>query len=178
MWMNPTGKGIRQCDAQGCGHYGASRGNRKHTGVDYIADPEQPVRAVRSGTVTVVGYTYSDDLSFRYIAIKSDDGVVVRHLYVRPNDRIYNGAQVKAGEVIGNYQRLGIRFPGITEHVHIDAWEGNGTLTPWSTGGKSIDPTNLIPLSAFKVPLLGSNVLSVGVIAITLLTVTVSMGLV
>ena len=144
MWVNPTDGDIRECDPQGCGHFGASRKNRSHTGVDYIATPEQPVKAIRSGTVTLVGHVYSDDLSFRYIAIRTDDGLVVRQLYVSPYVAV--GSRVQAGEVIGSYQRLGIRFPGITEHVHIDVWIDNDTARPWSTGATPIDPTKLIPL--------------------------------
>ncbi len=144
MWVNPTDNFIRKCDRQGCGHYGASRGNRSHTGVDYIATPEQPVKAIASGTVSYLGFPYSDDLSFRYVAIETDNGLVVRQLYVEPHVSV--GMRVEAGDVIGTYQRLGIRYPGITEHVHIDIWSDNGTARPWSSGAMPINPTKLIPL--------------------------------
>lgn len=144
MWINPTDGFIRKCDAQGCGHFGASRKNRSHTGVDYIARPEQPVKAITSGTVSYIGYTYSDDLSFRYVTIETDNGLVVRQLYVQPQVTV--GMRVEAGDVIGTYQRLGIRYPGITEHVHIDVWIDNGTARPWSSGALPLDPSKFIPL--------------------------------
>ncbi|MBX2809756.1 MAG: M23 family metallopeptidase [Cellvibrionaceae bacterium] len=150
MWTNPTGNLIRQCDTQGCGHYGASRKDRSHLGVDYIATVEQPVRAVHAGVVTHLGHTYSDDLRFRYIAIKTDDKLIIRHLYVLPFVSV--GMRVEAGEVIGSYQSLALRYPGITEHVHIDVWVDNGTERPWATGALNINPTNLIPLPKQPIP--------------------------
>jgi len=144
MWVNPTNGFIRQCDSKGCGHYGASRGDRRHTGVDYIATPDQAVKAITSDTVTIIGHTYSDDLSFRYVTIEADNGLVVRQLYVLPS--VVTGMRVNAGDVIGTYQRLGIRYPGITEHVHIDIWIDNGTTRPWSSGAKPINPATVIPL--------------------------------
>jgi murein DD-endopeptidase MepM/ murein hydrolase activator NlpD len=178
MWINPTGGTIRKCDAKGCAHYGESRGNRIQAGVDFIAKPEQEVKAVRGGTVTVVGYVYSDDLSFRYIAIKTNDNNIVRHLYIKPSQHIYPGAQVKDGEVIGTYQRLGIRYPGITEHIHVDVWEDDGTLTPWSSGANSIDPSPFIPKPLVSFPLLGNSAMSISLIAVTLFVISVSVHVV
>jgi len=42
--ISPTGKGIRN-DSEGLGHYGASRGTRRHKGTDYLALPGQPIVA-------------------------------------------------------------------------------------------------------------------------------------
>ena len=42
--ISPTGKGIR-VDSEGDGNYGASRGSRRHNGIDYICVEGQEVRA-------------------------------------------------------------------------------------------------------------------------------------
>ncbi len=148
-WVNPTGGKVRGCDRPGlgCGNYGASRdgGARSHAGADYIATPGQDVVAAAEGTVTKVGYPYSDDLSYRYIAIETTDGHVVRQLYVDPANGIAPGSTVSAGQSLGTYRQLGTRYPGITEHVHVDIWVNNGTASPWNTGATNVDPTTLIP---------------------------------
>ena len=146
-WVNPTGGTVRGCDNYGCGNPGARRdgGTRSHAGADYVATPGQDVVAVADGTVTKVGYPYGDDLSYRYIAIETTDGHVVRQLYVDPANGIAQGSTVSAGQSLGTYQQLGTRYPGITEHVHVDIWVDNGTASPWNTGATNVDPTTLIP---------------------------------
>lgn len=135
-WANPTGGGVRGCDDYGCGSFGASRdsGARSHAGVDYIASSGQDVSAVQGGTVTRIGYPYGDDLSLRYIEINGGDGYVSRQLYVSPAQGIARGTIVTAGQVIGNYQSLDARYPGITPHVHVEI----------RYNGNVIDPTTLI----------------------------------
>ena len=133
-WANPTGGDVRSCDPRGCGSYGAARGHRVHQGTDYEAIPEQDVVAVTDGVVTKIGHPYWDDLSYRYVQIETPDGYLVRQLYVSPALEITDGANVFVGQSIGSYQGLGIRYPGITEHVHIEI-RHNGSL---------LDPTNLI----------------------------------
>lgn len=82
--------------------------------------PDQDVLAVTDGTVVKVGYPYADDLSYRYVAIKTTDGHVVRQLYVDPENTIANGCAVSAGQVLGTYKELGTRYSVIAEHVHVD----------------------------------------------------------
>ena len=134
-WTHPTGGNVRGCDSQGCGSYGAGRRYGSHQGADYEATPGQDVVAVTDGVITQVGYPYADDLSYRYVQIETSDGYLVRQLYTSPATGITNGANVSAGQSIGNYQGLGSRYSGITEHVHVDV-RHNGRL---------VNPTTLIP---------------------------------
>jgi hypothetical protein len=150
LWSNPTyvegvtrspiGE-IRGQDSRGCGLFGSSRdgGARRHAGVDYTAAPGQSVFAVIDGVVSKIGYPYADDLSYRYIEITSQDrhpggkSYVVRQFYVNPGVEL--GANVEAREAIGTYQELGSKYPGVTEHVHVEM-RYDGVL---------VDPTELIP---------------------------------
>lgn len=135
--MNPTGGDIRGCDAQGCGHFGASRdgGTRTHIGADYVGTPGESVRAVQGGRITRVGFPYGDDLSFRYVEISGGDGITSRQFYVSPAAGIARGAFVAAGQSIGTLQALGGRYPGITEHSH----------TEIRNRGRPINPASVIP---------------------------------
>ncbi len=134
IWENPTGGQVRGCDPRGCGGYGADRSYGPHQGADYVATPGQNVVAVTDGIIDKIGYPYANDLSYRYTRITTPDGYVVRQLYVFPAAGISAGASVSSGQTIGRSQGLGTRYPGITEHVHVDI-RHNGQL---------INPTTLI----------------------------------
>jgi len=134
-FVNPTGGGIRGCDSQGCGEFGAPRDGYAHPGADYVGTPGQSVVAVQGGTVTKVGYPYGDDLSYRYVEISGGDGIRSRQFYVNPAAGISRGAFVTAGQSIGTLQALGPRYPGITEHSH----------TEIHNDGRLINPATVIP---------------------------------
>lgn len=124
---------IRGCDRWGCGHFGAPRGKRKHMGVDLEYAPGSPVEALTPGTVSKLGYPYADDLHFRYVEITDDAGARWRYFYVDP--RVTVGQYVEAYQEIGVSQYLGLRYPGITEHVHIEIIKADGEY---------LDPTGVI----------------------------------
>ncbi len=75
-----------------------------------------------SGTVTKTGLAYErveGQPAYRYVELTKDDGKVVRQLYVDPSVKV--GDRVEAGEtVIGLAQNLGPRFPGMSNHVHVE----------------------------------------------------------
>jgi len=143
--LPPLDRGIRGADAQGEGHFGASRGNRLHVGADFVAEVGSPVRAPISGVVNRVGYCYSDDLTYRLVEIVNED-YVCRVLYVLP--AIAEGTQVDAGDVIGTAQDLRPRYRGITPHVHCDLALRRGILIGKSgeqpQGVVFIDPASVL----------------------------------
>ena len=134
-WVNPTGGNVRGCDPKwGCGDFGARRtginGTYPHEGADYTAQPGQSVGSVVDGTVSRLGYPYGDSKYYRYVEITSPNGEVVKHMYVGPGVSV--GAKVKAGDVIGTAQSLQPRYPGITDHVHIEIRKNNQLVNPES----------------------------------------------
>lgn len=118
--INPTGGKERGCDKHGCGHFGASRGNRTHRGLDIRADVGQSVISPIGGNITKLGYPYGDDFSYRYIEITGGD-LRVRIFYVKPTVR--KGQKIEAGDQIGVAQELGTRYEGITEHIHLEVYD-------------------------------------------------------
>lgn len=127
----------RKCDGYGCGHFGASRGTRKHMGVDMDCPPGTEVGSPVRGQVTKLGYTYEDDLSFRYVQVVAE-GYQFRMFYVEPDVAV--GDYVELGETIGRSQALHKRFPmtkagPMTDHVHFEILD---------KGGKHVDPTPVI----------------------------------
>ena len=123
---------VRGSDSKGAGYYGAPRGNRKHAGVDFACYPGSKVICQSTGSVTKLGYPYSDDLSFRYVQITTVDGIVERYFYVKPCVEV--GDVITPGRVLGTTQKLGSRYLGITEHFHFEV----------KVDGEHIDPTDYI----------------------------------
>lgn len=120
-YYNPTHGAVRGSDAFGSGHFGARRdaGKRKHLGVDYVVAPGAAVRSPISGEVARIGYAYRGDGGFRIVDIvNSETKIKARVFYVAPSVKV--GDMVVAGQEIGAAQDLNARYPGITNHVHVE----------------------------------------------------------
>lgn len=115
----------RKCDKQGCGHWGASRGSRKHNGVDLACEVGTPIYSPVYGKVTKIGWPYgaSDKHHIRYVEIENAD-YKFRVFYIDPS--IVKGDTVDLTTVIGMSQELGCFYSGITEHVHFEIKDKHG----------------------------------------------------
>ena len=115
---------MRSRDSQGAGYYGASRGARKHMGVDFVAKPGAEVHhlpTAKAGTVTKLGFPYRHDLSFRYVEVTCDEGYKQRYFYVDP--RVSVDDWVEPGDLLGVCQEL--PYEGITQHYHFEVVTGS-----------------------------------------------------
>jgi len=135
--VNPSGGEIRGTDDHGSGHYGASRGNRAHLGLDIVATPGQSiVSPVEGKAVNFVGATLKKpivDITPKNSALGIDK---IRILYVFAPDNVtpWVPYDVRAGQSIGTLADLvkDLNYPeGITQHVHVQVM----------VGGKWVDPT-------------------------------------
>lgn len=136
-FVNPTGRAMRDADNFGSGAYHASRdeGARLHQGADFLALPGQAVAAPISGYVTKIGYAYADNLQLRYVELTNPAiGYMVRVFYVSPSVTV--GQAVRLGRPIGTALTLQARYPGISDHVHVEVTR---------LGEGHVDPANLIP---------------------------------
>jgi hypothetical protein len=115
----PCLRGVRGADAWGSGGWAASRGDRLHSGLDFIADPGDLVRSPCYGIVTRIGQCYADDPSFKLVEILHP-AAWVRVLYVAPD--VAPGDTVHAGTTpLGLAQDVASRYgAGMTGHVHLD----------------------------------------------------------
>jgi murein DD-endopeptidase MepM/ murein hydrolase activator NlpD len=123
-FANPTGGAPRTHDAFGDGFFHAERdgGHRAHEGVDYDARPGQTVVAPIAGYVTKIGFAYPGDTRLRYVEIENPIlKLTARALYVDPS--VHEGDTVRLGQPIGAALSLQRRYPGITNHVHLELAE-------------------------------------------------------
>lgn len=118
----------RECDGQGCGHYGASRGARTHKGVDMACVPGTEVASPVTGQVTKLGWPYADKPAVRYVEITAE-GYRFRLFYVSPS--VKEGEFVQLGQTVGRSQKLESMERGGTQHVHFEIMnEGGGYVDP------------------------------------------------
>ena len=124
---NPTGKGIRS-DSGGDGHFGASRGDRKHNGLDFLCEPGQVVRATISGKLTR-SRPYYNDVEYVGCGIWGKKYMVKMWYFVPYEDLILD--EVKAGQEIGIAQDISKKYGGgMLPHLHLGLW--------------SLEPTTLL----------------------------------
>jgi RHS repeat-associated protein len=138
VWVNPTGNCPRGRDGQGSGQFQASRGTNRgpHEGTDYLATAGQDVVAPTAGTITrPVHRVYKTPPYHSGFLLTGFNGYEIKGFYVTLDPSLV-GSQVAAGDVLGPSQDLTPRYPGISNHVHIEILDANGNL---------IDPTTLIP---------------------------------
>jgi len=138
--INPVKNGkVRNSDKWGKGHYGASRGSRAHNGLDIEAQHKQDIASPIDGTVVRKPYPYADDTRYTGVFLEGTakyKGYSIKIFYVNPSSGII-GKTVQAGDKIGEAQDLTNKYPGITNHVHIEVKIGSKYEDP----GKLIKPT-------------------------------------
>jgi murein DD-endopeptidase MepM/ murein hydrolase activator NlpD len=124
---------IRGSDSQGSGHYLASRGNRKHMGIDFITCPEDLISSYCSGIVTKIGYPYNPNkhphkAHLRYVEVTDSNQLKVRVFYIQPLVAV--GDIIELDTVIGTSQDLTQIYEGITQHLHFEVKKGKHFENP------------------------------------------------
>lgn len=116
--ISPTGHGVRGMDLHGSGAYHAPRkGARLHGGLDFCSLPGQVVVSPINGRVIREARPYvTGELSGVLIEGKH---VSVKLFYLLPDAAPY-GREITQGERIGIAQSLQGRYPGITNHIHLE----------------------------------------------------------
>ena len=119
-------------DAWGEGHWGASRGDRTHMGIDYAAVPGSTLVSPVTGQVTKIGYPYSDDLSYRYVEVTDGRGYRHRFFYVEPGV-IMRQTIIAEFSALGVIQDITARYAtpkGMTPHFHYEVKDESGFVDP------------------------------------------------
>ena len=109
----------RKVDKWGSGQYGTGRHDHVHQGLDLQARPGDQILAPISGQVVRQANPYRDSKQYTGVVIKGTGewkGYEVKIFYV---NGLFCG-QVNAGDRIGTAQDISLRYPGITNHVHLE----------------------------------------------------------
>lgn len=139
---------IRQTDGHGSGAFGANRRDdkekqRPHGGIDIAVPAGTLVRAPAEGTVAIFDpYRKDTERAGKVMGIQitTEDGRILKIIYVEPMDAIVSGSFVRAGAPIGRSMSLQALYPSITDHVHfqIERRERDDPKSPYL-----VDPTEI-----------------------------------
>jgi len=129
----------RSTDDYGSGQFGAPRkrkhGREPHAGLDIQARPGEEVFSPIKGEIVREGFPYGDDLSFRYVVIRGVDkwsNYKIRLFYV---EGLFSG-KVAPGAIVGRAQNLILRYPMITNHIHLEVSFHDRLLSPFEIYGQ------------------------------------------
>lgn len=136
--ISPTSYGIRYIDQYGSGEFGASRGKRKHNGVDFICNPGENIFfPFDSGMIIRIANPYANDPRYSGVYIEATDNncyYTCKIFYMEPwYGKINRVVDIYKGEVIGVAQNISERYPGIINHVHLqvsNAYYANRWFNP------------------------------------------------
>lgn len=126
----PTRSGKRRgCDPLGCGHFGASRGSRKHKGVDYSTNFGEEILSPISGYIERYPDPYGDG-QYSGVQIKGTgvhQGYLVKMFYLSPSVPVRG--KVVAGQKVGNAQNISRRHgASMINHVHVEIYRNGQSV--------------------------------------------------
>jgi hypothetical protein len=116
-------------DDYGSGEFGASRGERPHNGIDYAIKPGEIICSPVAGTITKLGYTYSSDLSYRYVEVTDSAERRHRLFYVLPLVAV--GDEVEKHAPVGASQDISKKYTNygyMKNHVHYEVMLLDGSF--------------------------------------------------
>lgn len=122
----------RISDAWGSGQFGAQRnkGERTHNGLDIVVKSGDKIYAPFRGTIIREAVPYKNDKSYRGIVVKGLGEWAGFEIKIFYTEGLLSG-EVKKGDVIGTAQDLTIKYPKITNHIHVEVTKNNQRIDPF-----------------------------------------------
>lgn len=119
-WQILRAANVLRSDAEGSGAYNASRGGRKHNGIDLVASVGVDVVAPFDGVVSRHSVPYANDT--RYKGIELTSGLMkLKIFYCVPNFEV--GARVSKGQRIATVQNISAKYSSkMINHIHIELY--------------------------------------------------------
>ncbi len=120
-------------DAYGSGQYGSSRdgGVRTHKGIDIIVTPGEKIFSPIKGNIVRQAMPYGNDPNYKGIVLKGTEqwnGYELKIFYV---EGLFSGMATELQE-IGTAQNLTLRYPGITNHIHLEVKYNGVQVDPFT----------------------------------------------
>jgi murein DD-endopeptidase MepM/ murein hydrolase activator NlpD len=118
-------------DRFGSGQFGVSRdgGRRFHQGLDIVTRPNEEISSPIDGLVIREAKPYRDDPSMLGVVIRGNgawEGYQVKIFYAKG---LLSGP-VSAGQTVAVAQDLALKYPGITNHVHVEVTFRGAHVSP------------------------------------------------
>jgi murein DD-endopeptidase MepM/ murein hydrolase activator NlpD len=155
LWLHPLAGPTRRMPERDSRLFGAERLHDSpsecrggHCGIDLGGVYGEPVFAAHDGVVDRVQRALNPDHGGRYVRLAHQGGTVVTqyfHLSTIPR-RLEEGAQVKAGDVVGFVGMTGIRHSAPHLHFTIEVRDPSGN------DARYLDPEPLVALWPLRAP--------------------------
>jgi len=120
---------LRSEDAWGSGDYGAPRGSRRHRGIDLVVSPGEIILSPMDAVVVREAAPYEDDAAYRGLLLRGLGewiGYELKMFYLVPTA----AGTLRAGDPLGLAQDISLKYPGITNHIHLELWHQGRTIDP------------------------------------------------
>ncbi len=115
-------------DKYGHGHFGASRGNRLHQGIDLLVTKGDPVYAPISGILNF-SIPYGSDTRWQGFKIINDSKEQWKVFYCSPI--VKNGVYVNKGDVVAYAQSINDKYgEGMLDHLHVELRKNGVLMNP------------------------------------------------
>lgn len=119
MLISPTGSWTVRNDPEGLGHFGASRGDRLHRGIDLLCRPLQRIKAPFKSVLERVAYPYANDLTYSGALLRGD-GMWAKVFYIKPDPGLI-GLSLEAGEQFAVAQDISQKYgKQMKPHIHFE----------------------------------------------------------
>jgi len=121
-------KVIIRKDGLGDGNFGSERkGNRRHTGIDLLAEIGTSIKAPRYGIILETG---SQRGMGNYIEIQHPKNLRTIYGHLQ-RIFVYKGQRIRQGEIIGLVGKTGnAHYRGILSHLHFEVRKGDQPVDP------------------------------------------------
>lgn len=123
---------LRNCDAYGCGHFGASRGTRKHNGIDFKVHENEAIKAPFDCTILRYGYPYANDVTQQLIEIKGlgiYSEYTAKIMYIKPVHPF--GTNIPKGDTLCTAGNIASKHGNaMTNHVHFELYKNGVLINP------------------------------------------------
>lgn len=119
-------------DSWGSGQFSAQRdgGTRKHSGLDVVAQPGENIYAPFDGQIVREAVAYNNDKSYRGVVLRGTGSWALHEIKILYVEGIISGGVTK-GQLIGTAQNLTTKYPGITNHVHVEVTKAGAKIDPF-----------------------------------------------
>ncbi len=125
-------RAFRECDAWGCGHFGASRGTHTHRGLDFAVEPNENIYAPFPCKVIRHGYPYANDLEYRLIEIQGTGAYKdykAKLMYVKDLPEV--GSLFNEKDVICKADNISKKYSSsMVNHVHFELYAKGSLINP------------------------------------------------
>lgn len=121
---------VMRNDTQGQGHFGASRGERKHEGLDILCNLGDTLYTPINGKIQRQRFqVYSDTAKKEFVGVEIINDIYKIWIFYA-ECFLEKGTTIEAGQAIAKCQARGKYNNAMNDHIHIQIWKHGVLVNP------------------------------------------------